>query len=81
MGGRAIPHLNNCGLLLGGLAALGTLLVACFQVGHVDNHSNGKLMKRGEDSREEKCAMSTGSKHCENNKREASSDLIRRRCR
>ncbi|KAK3761921.1 hypothetical protein RRG08_023704 [Elysia crispata] len=31
MGGRAIPHLNNCGLLLGGLAALGTLLVACFQ--------------------------------------------------
>ncbi|RUS76974.1 hypothetical protein EGW08_015261 [Elysia chlorotica] len=31
MGSRTIPHLNNCGLLLGSLAALGTLLVACFQ--------------------------------------------------
>ncbi|GFR96569.1 DNA damage-regulated autophagy modulator protein 2 [Elysia marginata] len=30
-GSKAIPHFNNCGLLLGMLAAFGTLLVACFQ--------------------------------------------------
>ncbi|GFN98773.1 DNA damage-regulated autophagy modulator protein 1 [Plakobranchus ocellatus] len=30
-GNRVTPHLNNCGFFIGGVAALGALVVACFQ--------------------------------------------------